>query len=296
MKRALWIALPNAAVAAVAVTVWFAVFDGPNLDGGERTMRRLAEMRGDNRAMWEIKRDNAFIRAVRDRDVAAVRRFLRTGANVNARYLDGYAFFGDRGASDRAALLEASAAGHAELVQILLDAGADPEIARDGRTSLWMGANSGSDKVVQLLLEAGAKGDPRRMRLTMDLIRAACRGFRLHDGEGYPRYPGYWPNDADAPEIADVLKQGADVNGANPEGYTPLMFAANLGMVDHVRELLEAGADPSLQSNFGETALSLAEEPDAHVAVSGRREVARVLRERLPQDDAERQPRESQPR
>ncbi len=88
----------------------------------------------------------------------------------------------------------------------------------------------------------------------------------MREGEGYPFYPGCFGDPLHAPEIADVLRRGADVNAADPQGYTALMYAANLGLVEHVETLLAAGADPALRTKQGETAISLAARPDSSVA------------------------------
>ena len=45
-------------------------------------------------------------------------------------------------------------------------------------------------------------------------------------------------------EIAEMfLKVGADVDGHNSQGYTPLAYAVNLGCTDLARLLIESGAD-----------------------------------------------------
>ena len=112
--------------------------------------------------------------------------------------------------------------------------------------------------MTRLLKAAGAAGDPQAIRLTHDLIRAACKGFVMKAGEGYPPYPGAMRGADKAPPIAEALKQGGDVNGTDPEGYTPLMYAANLGLLENVKTLLANGADPARKNKRGETAASLA--------------------------------------
>lgn len=53
--------------------------------------------------------------------------------------------------------------------------------------------------------------------------------------------------------------------------------AANLGLVENVELLLAHGADATLQSKVGESALSLAERPDSSVARVERRQVVELL-------------------
>lgn len=46
--------------------------------------------------------------------------------------------------------------------------------------------------------------------------------------------------------ISNLLEKGADVNGTNKYGMTPLLTAVSYHNVDAVKALLEAGADPNL--------------------------------------------------
>ncbi len=56
-----------------------------------------------------------------------------------------------------------------------------------------------------------------------------------------------------------ALEQGLDANLVNQNGWSLLMLAAVEGDVPVGQLLLEHGADPVLQNNKGETALTLAE-------------------------------------
>ena len=53
---------------------------------------------------------------------------------------------------------------------------------------------------------------------------------------------------------------GADADWRGKGGKTALMLAAAQGRLDHVRLLLDHGADPALTDRAGETALTLARE------------------------------------
>jgi ankyrin repeat protein len=60
-------------------------------------------------------------------------------------------------------LMTAAYAGHAEVVSLLLDAGASPEIAaHDGASALYWAACNGHHEIVCLLLDAGANVNTRR--------------------------------------------------------------------------------------------------------------------------------------
>jgi ankyrin repeat protein len=55
-----------------------------------------------------------------------------------------------------------------------------------------------------------------------------------------------------------LLAKGVDVNRANANGSTPLIWAAEAGNVDLARELIAHGANVNAQDGFGQTALILA--------------------------------------
>jgi hypothetical protein len=245
--------------------------------GKENLLGRLAEVQKDGRTGAQVARDNALIRAADTGDAARVRRALAGGAGVNARYIDADAFL-SAGMTGYTALMLAGAGGHADVVKVLIEHKADLDAERKGRTALYLATTRGHDGVTRLLVAAGAKGDPKKIRLTRDLIRAACKGYRMEPGEPFPPIPGA-PRDLDeAPDLKDVLRRGADVNAADPDGHTALMYAANLGLADNVRALLAAGADPARTATSGETALSLAEREDRLFRPAARRAAADLLR------------------
>ena len=62
----------------------------------------------------------------------------------------------------------------------------------------------------------------------------------------------------DEPGLRAALATGLDANLANQNGWTLLMLAAVEGDVPVGRVLLDFGANPSLQNNKDETALTLA--------------------------------------
>lgn len=252
-----------------------------NAGAGENksTVEAAARANKEPRSKKQIKIDNAFIEAVRDGNVDQARRMLASGAGINGRYVDYHAFL-SAGQTGYTALLYASMDGNVEMVKLLLAHKPDVNYARRGKTALYFAAIGGHDEVARLLKAAGAEGDPKRIRLTRELIRAACKGFEMEPGEGYVPYPGVVRDLEGAPEIADVLAQGADVNWPGPEGYTPLMFAANVGLVENVKTLLAHGADAAIKAKNGATALSLAEQ-ESSVNREERKQIVDLLKEHL---------------
>jgi S1-C subfamily serine protease len=183
--------------------------------------------------------------------------------------------------------MEAASLGHVEIVKLLIEAKADVSLKcinprHDGETALYRAVLEDKATIVDLLVKAGAKGDPKEIRLGIEMRRAACQGFKFKEGQGYPNYPGNAGGEG-ALTIAEVLKMGADINAQDPKGYTPLMYAANLGLVENVKTLLAHGADPMLETyaggtcNGGVTALSLAEAESSY-APAERLQVVALLR------------------
>jgi ankyrin repeat protein len=62
----------------------------------------------------------------------------------------------------------------------------------------------------------------------------------------------------DRQAVKDLLKQGADVNAADPDGTTPLEWAVRSDDAETVEMLLRAGANPRAANRYGVTPLSLA--------------------------------------
>jgi hypothetical protein len=267
-------------LAVAAVYALFPTTTWPTLVGKLPKLTRLeaiARIYDDLRSDLDILRDNAFLDAVEAGDVERAREHLAADAGVNAQYIDAEAFL-SAGKTGYTALMYASGDGNADMVKLLLQHLPDLARERDGMSALYFAVLGGHDGVVELLRVAGAKGDPRRIRLTHDLIRAACKGFEMEPGEGFPLYPGVVGNLDGAPGIDEVVRQGADVNWADPNGYTPLMYAANLGLTENVQRLLTLGADVDLKSEAGETALSLTERPDSSVNREERKQVVELLK------------------
>jgi ankyrin repeat protein len=162
--------------------------------------------------------------------------------------------------------MRASRAGHENVVKLLIDMKADLNLERGGQTRLYMAVLSDRTAVVKMLVQAGAKGDFKHIRLTDELIRAAC-----HQGGA----------------IEEVLKRGAKINSTDPQGHTALMYAANLGLIDNVKLLLAKGANATLKTAYGATALSLAERDNSYEPAK-RRRVVELLRAHLASKSSDR--------
>ncbi|KAK9647510.1 hypothetical protein HCH54_006213 [Aspergillus fumigatus] len=125
------------------------------------------------------------------------------------------------------------------MTKALVYAGADVS-AKDhtGKTALHLACYEDAVGIVQILLDHGANPSA-----------ADCNGRTpLHDAFG-----------RNTVILQKLIKAGADLNPRRmPRGLAPLYLEAWLGREDAVRILLEAGADPSIQTETGETILQKA--------------------------------------
>nr|VZI28361.1 unnamed protein product [Spirometra erinaceieuropaei] len=138
------------------------------------------------------------------------------------------------------ALTLASYKGHADMVNFLLENGADHEHRTDEmHTPLMEAAMEGHVEVARLLLAHGANVNIPQDSFESPLTLAACGGHT---------------------ELAHLLLgYEADIEEVNDEGYTPLMEAAREGHEETVALLLAAGADVNAKTDeTQETALTLA--------------------------------------
>lgn len=158
--------------------------------------------------------------AVDPPDLGRARRALSRGADPHLNRLGGSVFW------------RAAVSGQAELVEVLVTAGArvERDEAIEGSTSVHSAAENGDVKVLRLLLDAGG--------------RSVLGGFDCLD-----RTPLTCAADKKHLEAATLLvRAGSDVNAHNEPriGETALHHAGRNGDVKMARLLLEAGADPTI--------------------------------------------------
>ena len=165
-------------------------------------------------------------------DTEGVRRILSSGlVNVDCE-IGGH----------ETPLIRASTMGHRDIVQLLLNAGADvnQEIRYKkcmAKSPLMMAAFYNHKDVVKLLIDAGAETD-----------KADNLGMT-------PLHRAVWQNGVEVVKL--LLDNGADVNKAidDDAGITPLIYAAFYGYYDVAKLLIDRGARVEKASNEGETPL-----------------------------------------
>jgi len=246
--------------------------------------------------------DLRLIKAVRSKDVAAVRTLLRQRINVNAPQGDG-----------ATALHWAAHLNDVTIADLLIRAGARASVANEnGFTPLHLACTNRSAAMVERLLSAGA--DANAASLNGETVLMTCaragepksvkallvKGARINVTEkAHDQTPLMWAAAQRHPEVTELLVEaGADINARSRTysqtvvgeqtqrfgreelnytvhrgGSTPLLFAARSGDAGSARVLLAAGANPNDALPDGTSALVLA----AH---SGQGEVGALLLEK----------------
>jgi cytohesin len=216
----------------------------------EEAQKSTSEADGESDGNSELHA--SLLNQARDGNLEAVLDLIERGADPDA-------MFEAQSEKDEAdvsgnvtALLFASWGGHTEIVETLLEAGAEPGRGSiNGKTPLAAAAGYGHPDVVESLLEAGA--DPS----ASGEDGGPPLGFAMGGGH---------------PEIAErLLDAGADPDCQFSDNDFTLLSYTAVEDKPHMTELLlEAGANPDLVDNDGYTAL-------AYTALSGATEVTRKL-------------------
>jgi len=147
--------------------------------------------------------DTPLLFAARAGDLAAAKLLVTAGADVNDVAADGVS-----------ATVLAAHSGNGELVEFLLEKGANPNAAAAGYTALHAAILRGNKKVVTVLLAHGA--DPNAKLRASTPVRRSSQDFYFH--------PAF-------------------------VGATPFWLAARFSQPDVMRLLAEHGADPLFVHN-----------------------------------------------
>ena len=176
--------------------------------------------------VWAPPADRALIEAVKAADVSAIRDLIEqrdpnTTENDGATALHWAAYLDD-----------------IEVASLLVDAGADAEVANDlGVTPLALACANANPAMVTLLLQAG--GDPTAAVQTGETVLMGCVRTGNPDA------------------VRALVVAGSDVNAREPvEQQTALMWAVAQGHADVVGVLLDQGADISARSRVRRQVIS----------------------------------------
>lgn len=194
-------------------------------EGNVEAIRALVAAGADVNARTHAGSFTAFLFAVRGGQIAAARALVEAGADVNETLPDG-----------TSALVLAVINAHYELAAVLLDLGADPNLAAQGWTALHQIAWSRRHNAGFNLPGPVATGSVDSLDLVTKLVR--------HGADVNARMTKE-PRDGNR-NLLDRL------------GATPFLMAAKSADVPLMKKLLENGADPRLTTNRGTTALMVA--------------------------------------
>ncbi|KAK0668609.1 ankyrin repeat-containing domain protein, partial [Cercophora samala] len=183
---------------------------------------------------------------------------------------------------DRHPIHGAARVGQTEIVQLLLEKGAEPDPEDScGLTPLWSAADNGHDAVVQLLLSAGAEPNVMGLKTSRRPIHHAAQRGHLelvwtllkHGGSATPESDGF-DNAVPSPftlacdkgniELLELLlDHGANINYVNEaSAIHGLHVAALSGNLEVAQFLLEKDTDVEIRDKDGWTPLMLAIEGD----------------------------------
>ena len=252
-------------------------------NGAAPMMRALLEAGADPRATF-AEGETVLMTAARSGDVATIEALIAAGADVNATEARGgqtalMAAAAENNAAAIAALLKGGAerdareasgeftalafAVRADAVaatKALLAAGADPNTAlHDGTSMLWLAATNQGYEVASVLLEHGA--DPNAASQGSTALHQIARVRRWNRGFNLPG-PEHRDQLASLALVRMLAAHGADVNarqtGERDGGATPFLLATKALDLPYMRTLLELGANPSLKTDEGTTAVMAA--------------------------------------
>ncbi|KAJ6002676.1 hypothetical protein N7451_005223 [Penicillium sp. IBT 35674x] len=161
------------------------------------------------------------------------------------------------------ALSWAAESGHAALVELILrHSGVDVNEQIEDGTAIFKACKSGDYKTIEMLLQAGA--DPNQYssnsgkilagyrRTGPSVIQEQRRFTPLHALCGTHRYGRNIQDNLKSLQL--LLQAGADVNLKALDGSTALHFACQ-DNIELVKPLMDAGADPNMETNSGTTIL-----------------------------------------
>ncbi len=195
------------------------------------------------------------VEAARTQNAQLVRTLVSQKADINTRSGDG-----------STALLWLAHWNDVDSADLLLRAGADPNLANDFKmTPLSQACLNASTEFVRALLKSGANanapiatGETPLMTCAKTGAVEAVRllvefGAQVNATEPTQNQTAImWAAAERHPEVVSALIAAhADLKAASKQGFTPIHFAARIGDVESLKRLLATGVDINLQTPTG---------------------------------------------
>jgi len=206
--------------------------------------------------------DLRLIDAAKKFDVKTVRLLIAQHVDINASEPDG-----------STALYWAAQRANADIVDVLLAAGANPKIAnRYNVTPLSLASMNGDAAIIERLLKAGVDANSTSEEGQTALMTASLSGkvdavkvLLEHGADVNIQEPirgqtalMWAASEGNAGVIELLLKSGADFKMKSKTGFTPLLFAVRNGQIDAVKILARNGANVNDVAPDGTSALNMA--------------------------------------
>jgi ankyrin repeat protein/mono/diheme cytochrome c family protein len=227
--------------------------------GSAETIEALVARGANVRVRERRKGQTALMWAAAENNVAAMRALIEAGADINER----------SGSGSFTPYLFAVRAGHIAAARALVDAGADVNQAlTDGTSALVLAVINAHYELAAALLDMGA--NPNADKQGWTALHQIAWSRRHNAGFNLPGPVATGGLDS-LDLVRRLVQKGADVNARitkeprdgnrnqlNRIGGTPFLMAAKSDDVPLMRVLLENGADASLTTNRGTTAVMAA--------------------------------------
>jgi len=248
------------------------------LSGSAEITLRLIEAGADPNVATSKSGQTALMWAISERHIDVISILLQANADIHAVSVGHFT-----------PIMFAARAGNVDIAKLLIQKGATPNKTTHGHAPLVIAIEQGHVPMARFLLEEGADPNVLMDNGNRPLSASFAIGGRQR---GYdPNAPVYEPPDKEL-LVRELLENGADPNGRrgvplpgsrvfSPDGQasgfdrgptdpdnfgvsrswtdaTPFWVAAHKADVNLMRVLLDAGADPSLTTADGTTALMVA--------------------------------------
>jgi ankyrin repeat protein len=227
--------------------------------GSAETIKALVARGATVKAREHRKGQTALMWAAAENNVAAIRALVEAGADINERSSGG----------SFTPYLFAVRAGHIDAARALVEAGVDVnQSLTDGTSALVLAVVNAHYELAGALLDKGA--NPNADKQGWTALHQIAWSRRHNAGFNLPGPVATGGLDS-LELVRKLVQKGADVNARmtkeprdgnrnqlNRIGSTAFLMAAKSDDVPLMRALLENGADPSLTTNRGTTALMAA--------------------------------------